>query len=144
LPGSISITGIKSLGYLAMKTICTLILLLACYNSFGAEYQIFNISQDLPMGDGKPLNKNYYLNIGNGQGVGSGTKLDVYRNISMDNPYSTSKRVHYKVKIGEVEIIHVDQDASIARLKSFNSETTAVQLEINSLMIGDMVKVSVK
>jgi hypothetical protein len=96
------------------------------------------------MGDNKSIQKNYYLNIGNGHGVNAGTKLDVYRNISMDNPYSTSKRVHYKVKVGEVEVIHVDQDASIAKLTNLSSDNNGLQLEINSLMIGDMVKVSVK
>ena len=90
------------------------------------------------------VKRNYFVNLGSMQGVKNGTTLDVFRNVSVDNPYDTNKRMHYKVKIGELQIIHSDSGASIAKSKSFLDKNPELQLEINAFMIGDHVAVSVK
>jgi hypothetical protein len=93
---------------------------------------------------GEQIKRNYFVNVGAIQGVRSGTTLDVFRNNSIDNPFDTNKRIHYKVKIGELQIIHSDNASSIAKSKSFLEHAIDLQLEINSFMIGDHVAVSVK
>ena len=72
------------------------------------DYQIYSIMQDVPMGNEKEIvRKNYYINMGTSQGLSKGSSLDVYRALSLQNPYDGSNRVNYKVKVGTLEIIHV-------------------------------------
>jgi hypothetical protein len=104
---------------------------------------IFNISQDFPMGeDNEILNKNYYVNIGSSQGVHDGTILDIFRIISKDNPYAGTKRINMKIKIGELKIIHSEDNHSIAVLNRFLTDKRHY-LEVNAVMVGDQVNVKV-
>jgi hypothetical protein len=123
--------------------ICSILFLIT--SAHAVDHQIFNIAQDIPMGyKDEQVKRNYFVNLGSMQGVKNGTTLDVFRNVSVDNPYDTNKRMHYKVKIGELQIIHSDSGASIAKSKSFLDKNPELQLEINAFMIGDHVAVSVK
>jgi hypothetical protein len=123
--------------------ICSILFLIT--SAHAVDHQIFNIAQDIPMGyKDEQVKRNYFVNLGSMQGVKNGTTLDVFRNVSVDNPYDTNKRMHYKVKIGELQIIHSDNGASIAKSKSFLDKNPELQLEINAFMIGDHVAVSVK
>ena len=113
--------------------------------SFGRDHQIFTVAEDLPMGfDNEVLRKNYYTDIGSNQGVSEGTILNVYRIISKANPYDNQKRVNYKVKIGELEVLHTEESSSIAIIKKFNADLKSPLLDVNGLMIGDKVSVAVK
>lgn len=89
------------------------------------------------------LKKNYYVNLGKEQGVSSGTTLDVYRQISRNDPYETKKRYDYSVKIGEMTILHAEENASIGLIKSIKLAETDPLFDIKNFMIGDKVSVSV-
>lgn len=88
------------------------------------------------------IRKNYYINMGTGQGVKKDSVLDVFRIISVQNPYDNKKRVNYKVKIGELKVIHSTDDASIAMVQTYEQENTPI-FELKQFMIGDHVAVSV-
>lgn len=88
------------------------------------------------------IRKNYYVNLGKGQGVSKDSVLDVHRIISVQNPYDNKRRVNYKVKIGELKVVHVSDDAAIAMVNSFEEEK--VIFELPQFMIGDHVSVNVK
>ena len=108
------------------------------------DYIIFSIVQEFLMGvPGEKLKKNYYVNIGKSQGVASGTTLEVFRQISRNDPFETKKRYNYQVKIGELTVVHTEENASIGYLKSVNLEETDPLFEIKNFMIGDQVSVSV-
>ena len=124
--------------------IATSILLLS-FASFGRDHLIYSVSEDLPMGyENEVLKKNYYLNIGNNQGIDRGTVLDVFRTISKANPYESKRRVNYRVKIGELEVVHSDEDASIATMKKLFTGPKDPRFDISNFMIGDHVSVNVK
>ena len=100
------------------------------------------MTQDLPMGiQDEVVRKNYYINMGAGQGVKKDSILDVFRIISVQNPYDNKKRVNYKVKIGELKVIHSSDEASIAMLNEYEKETAV--FEIQQFMIGDHVTINV-
>lgn len=110
------------------------------------NYMIYSISQEFPMGiENEVLKKNYYVNIGSSQGIQSGTQLSVYRLISRTNPFSKERqeRINYKVKIGELKIIHSEKNHAIAELAANNADSSPTFFEVNSLMIGDHVGVKV-
>lgn len=112
--------------------------------SFARDHVIYSISQDIPMGyENETIKKNFYLNIGQNQGVKKGTIIDVFRIISNVNPYNDRKRVNHKVKIGEIFVLHSDDEAAIGKIKSINNNNDYPLFEVNGFMIGDHVTVSI-
>ena len=110
------------------------------------EYIIYSIMQDISMGDegDEGIKKNYYINLGQKQGLREGTSLDVFRHISILDPYQSKNRYNYKVKVGELEVIHVESSSAIAITKSLRSGAKVPYFELSGFMIGDKVDVMVK
>lgn len=109
------------------------------------DYVIYSISQDIPMGyDQEILRKNFYIDMGKNQGVAKGSILDVYRVISVLDPYESKKRFNHKIKIGEVKILHTEDSSSIGILNKIEKADETPVFEIGKLMIGDLVTAHVK
>ena len=109
------------------------------------DYVIYSISQDIPMGFEKEvLRKNFYIDMGKNQGVAKGSVLDVFRVISVLDPYESKKRFNHKIKIGEVKVLHSEEGSSIGILNKIESEEETPVFEIGKLMIGDVVTAHVK
>ncbi len=126
-----------------MKLCVFLLLLCMTQVSFARSYVIFSMAQDLSMGfDNEIIRKNYYVNLGTAQGIKKDSVLDVFRIISIQNPYDNKKRVNYKVKIGELKVLHSSSDAAIAAVKSYEKEEVPI-FELNQFMIGDHVAINV-
>lgn len=126
-----------------MKLIVLLTTLLISQGIAAKSYVIFSMAQDLPMGlENEVVRKNYYVNIGSGQGVKKDSVLNVFRIISIQNPYDNKKRVNYKVKIGELKVLHSSDEASIAMVKEYDKEETPI-FELDQFMIGDHVSINV-
>jgi hypothetical protein len=99
--------------------------------------------QDLPMGfENEVIRKNYYVNVGSGQGVKKNSILDVFRIISVQNPYDSKKRVNYRVKIGKLKVLHSSDEAAIATVEEYDKEETPI-FELPQFMIGDHVSINV-
>ena len=127
-----------------MKVLILLSLLLFSQSLWARSYVIFSMAQDLPMGhDGEVIRKNYYVNMGSGQGVKKDSVLDVFRIVSIQNPYDNKKRVNYKVKIGELKVVHSSEDASIAMVSEYEKEDSTPIFELPQFMIGDHVSINV-
>lgn len=113
--------------------------------TYAKDFIIYSIAQELPMGYAKEKKiKNYYVNIGKAQGIKDGTMLDVFRIQSELNPYESNKRYSYKIKIGEMKVIHSDQEAAIARVEKMRDDEDLPIFEFQDLIIGDQVSVHVK
>lgn len=126
-----------------MKLLVLLTTLFLSSGAFARSYVIFSLAQDLPMGlENEVVRKNYYINMGSGQGVKKDSILDVFRIISVQNPYDNKKRVNYKVKIGELKVLHSSAEASIAMVNQYEKEDTPI-FELNQFMIGDHVSINV-
>ena len=109
------------------------------------DYVIYSISQDIPMGFEKEvLRKNFYIDMGKNQGVVKGSVLDVYRVVSILDPYESKKRLNHKIKIGEVKVLHAEDGSSIGSLNKIESDEETPLFEIGKLMIGDVVTAHVK
>lgn len=94
--------------------------------------------------DNEMITKNYYVNMGEKQGLESGTVLDVFRVISRLDPYETKKRYNYRVKIGELEVIHAEENSAITNIKTYEEAAKkGVFFDVPGLMIGDHIGVKV-
>jgi hypothetical protein len=99
--------------------------------------------QDLPMGfEGESIRKNYYVNMGASQGIKKDSVLNVFRIVSVQNPYDNMKRENFKVKIGELKVLNSSADASIAMVNEYEKDDVPI-FELNQFMIGDHVAISV-
>ena len=126
-----------------MKILLLLTTLLISQNLWARSYVIFSLAQDLSMGvENEVIRKNYYVNMGKGQGVKKDAILDVFRIISVQNPCDNKKRVNYKVKIGELKVIHASDEAAIATVNEYEKEDVPV-FELPQFMIGDHVAINV-
>ncbi len=127
-----------------MKVLTLLSLLLFSQSLWARSYVIFSMAQDLPMGhDGEIIRKNYYVNMGSSHGVKKDSVLDVFRIVSIQNPYDNKKRVNYKVKIGELKVVHSSEDASIAMVGEYEKEESTPIFDLPQFMIGDHVSINV-
>jgi hypothetical protein len=109
------------------------------------DYVIYSIAQDIPMGYEKEvLRKNFYIDMGKNQGVAKGAVLDVFRVVSVLDPYESKKRFNHKIKIGEVKILHAEESSSIGVVNKIENEDETPVFEIGKLMIGDVVSAHVK
>lgn len=110
-----------------------------------ADYIIYSITQDFPMGEpNEVLKKNFYVNIGMKQGVAQGTILEVFRTITRNDPYKDKLSYNHSVKIGELKVLHTEQENAITAFyesQAANSETPL--FEIRKFMIGDKIAVKV-
>ena len=113
--------------------------------SFARDHLIYSVAEEIPMGfDNEVTKKNYYMNIGSQQGVSEGTTLDVFRVISKSNPYDNLKRINYKVKVGEIKVVHTEEEAAIGILQVLKNDTETPLFDLNGFMIGDYVSVNIK
>lgn len=109
------------------------------------DYVIYSIAQDIPMGNkGEVLRKNFYVDMGTNQGLKKGSLLDVYRVVSVLDPYESKKRFNHRIKIGEVKILHAEDSSAIAVLNKLEENDETPVFEIGKMMIGDIVSVKVK
>ena len=127
-----------------MKFITLLSLLIFTAPVYAKNFVIFSLTQDLSMGhENEVLRKNFYVNLGSQQGVKKDSILDVFRVISVQNPYDNKKRVNYKVKVGELKVLHTAEDASIAIVKKYEQGSENPIFELPQFMIGDHVSINV-
>ncbi|MBY0414505.1 MAG: hypothetical protein K2Q18_10080 [Bdellovibrionales bacterium] len=109
------------------------------------DYVIYSIAQDLPMGNpNEVLRKNFYVDMGKSQGVKEGSVLDVYRVVSVLDPYESKKRFNHRIKIGEVKVLHAEDASAIGVLNKIEEGENTPIFEVGKLMIGDIVTVKVK
>lgn len=126
-----------------MKSLILSLILLTSAPLSARTYVIFSMTQDLSMGmDNEVIRKNYYINMGTGQGVRKDSVLDVFRIISVQNPYDNRKRINYKVKIGELKVLHSSEEAAIAAVNKYELDQGPI-FDLPQFMIGDHVAVSV-
>lgn len=88
--------------------------------------------------------RNYYINVGTNHGVTKGVVLDVFRVISKSNPYDNKRRVNYRVPIGQIEVLHAENNSAIGIIKEKYDSVKDPIFEINNFMVGDHVAVHIK
>ena len=131
--------------YFELPVIFMVTLAFTATMAIAKDYVIYSISQDIPMGVEKEvLRKNFYIDMGKNQGVSKGSVLDVYRVVSVLDPYESKKRFNHKIKIGEVKVLHVEEASAIGVLNKLESEEETPVFEVGKLMIGDVVSAHVK
>jgi hypothetical protein len=128
------------------KKFLPVLILLFSHSVFAKDFIIYSIAHQLPMVNKQEMKiKDFYVNIGKAQGISEGTVLDVFRMHAEQNPFDSNKRYTYKMKIGELKVIHSDSEAAIGRLQKLEvGEEDAPIFEFEKFMVGDHVAIHVK
>lgn len=125
-----------------LQKIISIFSLLLITPTLANNYVIYSVSQNIPMGyENEIIKKNYYVNMGLNQGVKKGTTLAIYRTIIKQDQYETKTRYTHKVKLGEVTVLHAENNTAITTVKNINLDDSRPVIEIESPMIGDSVEV---
>ena len=128
-----------------LQNVLIILLMLYSASSISNDFIVYSISQEVPMGDpNEKIKKNYYFNIGGDQGLQKGNFLEVFRIVSQVDPYDTKKRYYYRIKIGEVKVIHIEDRSSIGVLAFLEESSDTPVLDIPTIMIGDRVNVKIQ
>ena len=117
------------------------ILLLPSILSPSENFVIYSIYHQIPMGvHGEVLERDLFINMGTSNGVKKGSTLEVIRQVTT---YDLSRKKSYKdltFPIAELNVIHSEPHASIARVKKMLPLKETPILLPNSVMIGDTVR----
>lgn len=131
--------------YFGLPFLFTMSLILTSPVTFSKDYVIYSIAQDIPMGNkDEVIRKNFYIDMGTSQGVKKGSILDVYRVVSVLDPYESKKRFNHRIKIGEVKVLHAEDTSAISVLNKLEEGEDTPVFEVGKMMIGDIVSVKVK
>ena len=128
-----------------MKICLFLLVLLGSSFAWGADFVIYSVAQEVPMQNNAPApQKNYFVNLGTNQGIKPGTILNVERMISEIDPFKAHKLFNHQVKIGELKVIHSEEESSIAVALDYDVAQKGLAPEYTALMIGDRVQVKLE
>lgn len=128
-----------------LPTIFMVCLVFTATMAIAKDYVIYSIAQDFPMGNkDEVLRKNFYIDMGKNQGLSKGSVLDVFRVISILDPYESKKRFNHRIKVGELKVLQSEDSSAIGVLNKLEKEDETPVLDVGALMIGDIVGVHVK
>ncbi len=127
-----------------VPALVALLALFGAKKAIARDFQVYNISLEVPMADNAKSKKNFYINMGTNQGLEEGTIVDVFRIVSRIDPYDTKTRFNHKVKIGEIKILHSGEDTAIGALHELSAGKDDLYFEVDGIMIGDRVGVKIE
>lgn len=101
------------------------------------EVTVFDVRKNLPMSDDEPVYRDFYINAGSNAGIKSGMIITVIRKRALYDPYQNNNPSDLSVPVGELKVIHVQKDMSVARLhRTFDRDNMPI-LEFNFILVGD-------
>lgn len=109
-----------------------------------ADYTVFGVKSDLLMNDGGPSFRDIFVNMGTGQGIKVGSKLDAFRVVTTIDEINQKTGRNISFKIARLKVIHAESDMAVARVIEFlPPESTPIGTYTN-VMVGDKVDISVR
>ncbi len=107
------------------------------------DYFVYSIYKAIDMGSpGEVAPKDFYVNMGSGQGLQAGSTLEVLRKTAT---YDLNSQKLYKdvvFPIARLKVIHVEDNASIARLEKILPPETTPVISPRAVMVGDQVRIA--
>lgn len=101
------------------------------------EAVVIEVKKNLSLSKADKVYRNYFINGGANVGLSKGAIVDVLRRVAVHDPLKNASIGDIRVKVAELEIIHVDPKISVARLVSQESPENRPVLDVEAIMIGD-------
>ncbi len=111
------------------------------HECLASDFVIYSVYRGLNLGNtNEAPAKDYYINMGSGEGLHIGSVLEVYRRLSTYDLLSEQLYTDVIFPIATVKIIHVEPRASIARLEKMKPQDSTPEINPKSVMVGDIVR----
>lgn len=79
------------------------------------------------------------LNGGVMNGLSEGMSLGLFRKIPVIDPYRENASRELEIEFGSIEILHVEKEVAVARVKKIESNRTGLFVGTRSPLVGDFV-----
>lgn len=107
------------------------------------DFYILSVVNELPMGTrNEVLFKDYYVNAGLKNGLKKGAFIDAFRKMSSSDNLNGKFIGDTFIKVGRLQIIHIDENLSIARLIHLYSKKNHPIPGHDGILTGDLIQVS--
>ncbi|MFM8269261.1 MAG: hypothetical protein ACKN9V_03650 [Pseudomonadota bacterium] len=101
---------------------------------------IIQVQRKIRMSDAEPLPpKEYFIDLGQRDGLQAGERLEVYRELPVTNGQSGAPWHVLRVKIGELRVDYLGETSSLAREVEGRDLASLPPLEYQTFMLGDEV-----
>jgi hypothetical protein len=110
-------------------------------SSLASEAMVYSVQKSFDLGAAdEEMVKDYYLNVGQNQGINVGSMVEVARKVAT---YDLSNQKLYKdvtFPFAKLKVIHVEKDAAIARIEKLYPSDRTPTLTPRAVMVGDLVR----
>ena len=111
--------------------------------SGAADYTVYSVYKALDLGNpGEVPQKDYYVNMGQNQGVHDGSVLEVMRKVSTYDLLSEKLYKEVTFPIAKLKVIHTEGYAAIARLEKLEPVDRTPAVTPRAVMVGDSVRLA--
>ncbi len=110
--------------------------------AIGADFIVTSVIREVPLKQGEPPYKDFYINAGTNNGLKNGVYIDAKRKMNAYDNLNNRMIGDTPVKVARLKLIHVDKGLSIARLVKFYEKDKTPIAGFDSVMIGDLIEVS--
>ncbi len=110
--------------------------------SFAKDVTVFDVRRPVAMENNETPEKDYYINAGSAAGLKPGVIVNVNRRHNLYDQYQNKSLSDLVVTVGQLRIIYVQEDMSVARLEKIYGRENIPVLEFDAVMTGDKVDMS--
>jgi len=116
---------------------------LLCPVAQAAESVVYSVYRPLDLGAStEPPPKDFFVNMGTGQGIRNGTVLTVFRRAATYDLLSEKLFREITFPIAKIKVIHTESGTAVARLDKMIPSDKAPGITPQAIMIGDLVRLS--
>ncbi len=109
------------------------------YAQFLTSPTIFDVRRSLPLEPDEAVTHDFYINAGPELGLKKGSFINVVRPVPVHDPIQNKQQATLNIPIGKLQIIHVEKNLAVGRLRSELTDDERPTVEFEAIMIGDRV-----
>lgn len=111
--------------------------------SVAMKGRVISVRREIPLTEAssKEVKQEFLINAGSRLGLAKGTKLKVYRNVPVVDPFNGNKQHELKVDFATVEVVHVEDDVAVTQLVKLTEAGKGSYVNLRGILVGDYVSV---
>jgi hypothetical protein len=113
------------------------------FTAESAEFVVYSVYKAIDLGNpGEVPQKDFYVNMGSANGLHDGSTLEVIRKVATYDLLSEKLYKDISFPIARLKVIHVEPNASVARLEQLLPADKTPAIANRAVMVGDAVQIT--